>query len=55
MRPVKESNWKIGRVVECTGLENQHTFIGIEGSNPSSSAILWRVYEITRKVDCKNG
>ena len=29
---------KIGRVVECTCLENKHTFIGIEGSNPSSSA-----------------
>tara|TARA_B110000503_G_scaffold96050_1_gene144513 strand:- start:124 stop:291 length:168 start_codon:yes stop_codon:yes gene_type:complete len=55
MRPVKESNWKIGRVVECTGLENQQRVKPFEGSNPSSSAIVWRVHEITRKIDCENG
>ena len=31
--------WKIGRVVECTGLENQQGVKPFEGSNPSSSAI----------------
>jgi hypothetical protein len=32
------SDWRGGRVVECTGLENQHTCKRIEGSNPSLSA-----------------
>ena len=27
-----------GRAVECTGLENQQTFAGFQGSNPCLSA-----------------
>ena len=34
----KPERWRGGRVVECTGLENQHTFTGIGGSNPPPSA-----------------
>ena len=34
----KPKRWRGGRVVECTGLENQHTFTGIGGSNPPPSA-----------------
>ena len=33
-----QRNWRGGRVVECAGLENQYTYMGIEGSNPSLSA-----------------
>ena len=33
-------HWRGGRVVECTGLENQRSFIGPVGSNPTLSAIL---------------
>ncbi len=36
----KPKRWRGGRVVECTGLENQHTFTGIGGSNPPPSANL---------------
>ena len=30
--------WRDGRAVECTGLENQQTFAGFQGSNPCLSA-----------------
>jgi hypothetical protein len=29
---------RVGRAVECTGLENRHAFTGIESSNLSPSA-----------------
>ena len=36
MRYLKER--RDGRAVECTGLENQQTFAGFQGSNPRLSA-----------------
>ena len=30
--------WRVGRVVECTSLENWQAGNGLEGSNPSLSA-----------------
>ena len=35
---VKLTDWRGGRVVECTGLENRHTFTGIGSSNLPPSA-----------------
>ena len=32
------TQWRVGRVVDGTGLENRHTRKGIGGSNPSLSA-----------------
>ncbi len=32
--------WRGGRAVECTGLENRRPFTGIVGSNPTLSAIM---------------
>jgi hypothetical protein len=31
--------WRDGRVVECTGLENQQGLIPFQGSNPCPSTI----------------
>ena len=33
-------HWNVGREANCTGLLNRHPVIGIEGSNPSRSAML---------------
>ena len=33
-----------GRAVECTGLENQQTFAGFQGSNPCLSAKFKNLY-----------
>ena len=32
-------------MVECAGLENQYTYMGIEGSNPSLSASFFALNE----------
>jgi hypothetical protein len=37
--------WRDGRVVECTGLENQQGLIPFQGSNPCPSTIHF-LYEI---------
>ena len=37
---VKILIWWVGRVVECTGLENQSTYKGTGGSNPPPTALV---------------
>ncbi len=34
-------------MVECAGLENQYTYMGIEGSNPSLSAKFYKLMNFT--------
>jgi hypothetical protein len=41
------THWRVGRVVDGTGLENRHTRKGIGGSNPSLSAITKLPYSTT--------
>ena len=38
LKPAELLQRRVGRAVECTGLENQRTRKGIGGSNPSPSA-----------------
>ena len=57
----REAQWRDGRAVECTSLENWHTVTGIWGSNPCLSAncrVVKRrtplVYTPTRLVGAEN-
>ena len=40
-------DWRVGRAVECTGLENRRTLTGSGGSNPPLSAVLILAFEHT--------
>ena len=40
-----------GRAVECTGLENQQTFAGFQGSNPCLSANFYTLIFLLTSID----
>jgi hypothetical protein len=49
--PLSVHRRRSGRVVECTGLENRRTLTRTVGSNPTSSAIIIKLYYKNQLLD----